>query len=292
MSVPTVSVICLCYNQSRFVREAISSVMQQTYSNIQLIVVDDASTDDSVSVVEACREQYPQIMFYPLQRNVGNCKAFNLGLAHAVGEYVIDLAADDVLHSDRVRKGVEALTQAGPDYGVHFTDADWIDAHGKRLYRHSDRFSHSSIPQGDVYKDLIERFFICSPTMMYRSETIRALGGYDESLAYEDFDFWIRSSRTYRYAYTPEVLVKKRVVKGSMSHKQFSFHSPQLRSTYRVCEKILLLNRTADERRALARRIRYEISVCVRLFALGLAVKYVRLYVRNAKRAGMNTFYL
>lgn len=281
MSIPTVSVICLCYNQSRFVREAISSVMHQTYSNIQLIVVDDASVDASVRVIEECRKQYPQILFFSLKRNVGNCKAFNFGLAHAIGEYIIDLAADDVLLPDRVRKGVDALSLTGPDYGVHFSDADWIDAHGKWLYRHSDRFPHRSIPQGDVYKDLIERFFICSPTMMYRGETIRGLGGYDESLAYEDFDFWIRSSRRYRYSYTPEVLVKKRVVKGSMSHRQFSFRNPQLHSTYRVCEKILSLNRTADEQRALARRIRYEISVCLRLLAFGLAVKYVRLYVRN-----------
>ncbi|HEU5145193.1 MAG TPA: glycosyltransferase [Chryseosolibacter sp.] len=278
-----VSVICLCYNQSQFVEEAITSVMQQTYPGIQLIVVDDASTDNSVSVIEECRKKYPQILFFPLKENVGNCRAFNFGLTQAVGEYIIDLAADDVLLPHRVSKGVEALSESGPDYGVHFTDADWIDRDGALLYRHSDRFPHNTIPQGDVYKHLIERFFICSPSMMYRGEVIRALGGYDETLAYEDFDFWIRSSRRYRYCYTPEVLVKKRVVTHSMSHKQFSLRSPQLESTYRVCEKILSLNRTADEQRALAKRIRYEISVCVRLFAFGLVVKYMRLYLRNAR---------
>ena len=281
---PLVSVICLCYNQSRFVKEAIYSVMHQTYPNVQLIVVDDASTDNSVTMIEECRTQYSQIVFLPLTQNVGNCKAFNIGLGHALGEYIIDLAADDVLLQDRVCRGVEVLSQAGAEYGVHFTDADWIASDGALLYRHSDRFPHNSIPQGDVYKELIERFFICSPTMMYRGEAIRSLGGYDESLAYEDFDFWIRSSRRYRYRYTPEVLVKKRVVKGSMSQKQFSFRSRQLRSTYRVCEKIMTLNRTRDEQRALAKRIRYEISVCVRLFAFPLALKYLVLYIKNLRR--------
>ncbi|MFZ6013653.1 MAG: glycosyl transferase, partial [Bacteroidota bacterium] len=102
-----------------------------------------------------------------------------------------------------------------------------------------------------------------------------------ESLYYEDFDFWIRSSRKYRYCYTPEILVKKRVVKDSMYHQQFRRLSPQLQSTLKVCEKILLLNRTGDERRALNKRIGYEIRVCLRLGAVSLALQYVKLFWRN-----------
>jgi len=282
MATPMVSVICLCYNQSPFVEEAILSVLGQTYDNIQLIVVDDKSTDDSVRVIEACRNKYPQVAFFPLPKNVGNCKAFNYALGHAEGEFIIDLAADDVLLPDRIRKGVDTLVKAGPKYGVHFTDAEWITESGTLLYRHSDRFPHESVPQGDVYRELIRRFFICSPTMMYRAATIRSLGGYDESLAYEDFDFWIRSSRDFYYAYTPEVLVRKRVVKNSMSHKQFSFRSTQLYSTYIVCEKIMALNRNKAEQEALAKRIRYEISVCIRLLSFPLVMKYLRLYLKNS----------
>ena len=281
MATPLVSVICLCYNQAQFVEEAIASVMQQNYSNIQLIVVDDASTDNSVSVIEACRKKYPDITFFPLVKNVGNCKAFNEALSYAEGDYIIDLAADDVLLPDRVTKGVEALVNAGPAYGVNFTDAEWMAEDGSFLYRHSDRFPHATVPQGDIYRELIQRFFICSPTMMYRAETVRSLGGYDESLTYEDFDFWIRSSRRYYYDYTPEVLVKKRVVRRSMSDKQFSFGSRQLYTTYRVCEKIMALNQNSEEQKALARRIRYEITVCIRLFAFRLMTRYLRLYIRN-----------
>lgn len=278
-----VSVICLCYNQSRFVEEAINSVLGQSYSNIQLIVVDDHSIDDSVSVIEACLNKYPQITFFPLPKNVGYCKAFNYALRHAEGEYIIDLAADDVLLPERIHKGVNSLIKAGPRYGVNFTDAEWITEGGSLLYRHSDRFPHEGVPQGDVYRELIQRFFICSPTMMYRTATIRSLDGYDESLAYEDFDFWIRSSRDFYYCYTPEVLVKKRIVKHSMSHKQFSFGSPQLYSTYRVCQKIMTLNRNKAEQEALAKRIRYEIGVCMRLFSLPLMMKYLSLYLGNSR---------
>src|SRR5688500_9747171 len=113
MSLPRVTIICLCYNQARFIREAILSVLSQTYFEIQFVVVDDASTDNSVSVIKECVALYPQINFIPLSKNSGNCKAFNLALLEAEGEFVIDLAADDVLLPDRVTCGVTALNKAG-----------------------------------------------------------------------------------------------------------------------------------------------------------------------------------
>ena len=279
-----VTVICVCFNQAPFVAEAILSVMRQTYQPVQLVVVDDGSNDDSVEAINECIDRYPQIIFLRLTENNGYCRAFNQALKHATGEYIIDFAADDVLLPDRIKEGITALTQAGERYGVHFSDADWISEDGSLVYRHSRRFPHHSIPQGDVYKDLVERFFICSPTMMFRRKVIDSLGGYDESLEYEDFDFWIRSSRSFMYCYTPEVLVKKRIVSNSMSQKQFKIFSPQLPSTFKVCEKILALNRTAAEQKALSRRILYEMRVSLRLLHIPLVWKYARLYLKNMRR--------
>ncbi|MEX2235516.1 MAG: glycosyltransferase family A protein, partial [Cyclobacteriaceae bacterium] len=172
MSLPRVTVICLCYNQERFVRDAIFSVLSQTYSEIQLLVVDDASTDNSASVIKECVASYPEINFISLSKNSGNCKAFNVALLEAEGEFVIDLAADDILLPDRVSRGVMALTHAGDRVGVNFTDADWIAEDGRQLYRHSEKFPQKTIPEGDIYKGLIERFFICSPTMMFKRSVI------------------------------------------------------------------------------------------------------------------------
>jgi glycosyltransferase involved in cell wall biosynthesis len=284
MSFPRVTVICLCYNQARFVNDAIRSVFTQTYENVELIIVDDASTDNSVKEITNTLKDHTEVKFIQLSANKGNCRAFNHALSFATGEYIIDLAADDILLKERITKGVVALNEAGDTFGVNFTDADWIDEDGTHVYKHSDRFPHHSIPTGEVYKPLIERFFICSPSMMFRRKVIDALGGYDELLAYEDFDFWIRSSRAFKYCYTPDVLVKKRIVKDSMSEKQFTRRSPQLRSTYRVCEKILDLNRSDDEKRALGKRIRYEMRLCLKLFDFSLALDYWRLYWRNRSR--------
>lgn len=284
MSGPLVTVICLCHNQARFVGEALESVRNQTWPSVQLIVVDDASTDDSAAVIRECLAGLPSTTFLQLPQNVGNCTAFNKALAFAEGDYIIDFAADDILLPDRIRVGVEALTAAGDKFGVNFTDANWMDEEGRHLYTHSSRFPHETIPQGDIYVHLIRRFFICSPTVMFRTHVIRELGGYDESLAYEDFDFWMRSSRIFKYCYTPQVLVQKRVVSGSMSEKQFKRFSPQLRSTFRICEKILEMNRSRDEQAALSERIKYEMRVAARFLDAPLLAKYASLWMRNRRK--------
>ena len=281
MDTPLVTVICLCYNQERFVREAIESVLNQTYANIELIVVDDASTDSSVEAIRDIIEKNSAIQVLSLEKNVGNCKAFNKAYALCKGEYIIDFAADDVLLPERIAKGIEALTSKGKPYGVNFSDAEWISESGTHLYNHSDRFPHHTIPEGDIYKDVIERFFICSPTVMFSRAVMAYLEGYDESLSYEDFDFWVRSSRKFCYCYTPEIMVKKRVVRKSMSEKQFALFSPQLNTTYKVMEKILMLNRNKAEQQALSKRIIYEFKLCLRLLRLSLALKYIALWLRN-----------
>src|SRR6187455_35784 len=105
MNGPLVSVICLCYNQASFVREAVLSVIHQTYRDIELIIIDDASTDNSVEVISDVLKSHPSIKFIPLKKNVGNCKAFNMGYRLSRGQYLIDLAADDVLLPARIERG-------------------------------------------------------------------------------------------------------------------------------------------------------------------------------------------
>lgn len=280
---PRVSVICLCYNHERFVQEAIESVLKQTYGNTRLIVVDDASTDNSVEVIKQLVSKHPSIEFLPLQQNQGNCKAFNKGLALAKGEYVIDLAADDLLFPSRIETGVHELQQSGKEYGVHFSDAELISETGTHLSFHSGRFPHATIPQGDIYKELIGRYFICPPTVMCTREVLNELNGYDESLTYEDFDFWIRSSRKFKYVYSPIVLVKKRITANAMANEQFNVFSKHSQSTFIVCEKILKLNKTQEENKALTGRIFYEIKLNLRLLNLKTVVNYFFLWLRNRK---------
>jgi glycosyltransferase involved in cell wall biosynthesis len=281
MTPPWVSIICLCYNHEKFVQEAIESVLHQTYPNIELIVVDDGSTDNSADVISKLVSNYPSVSFLRLEKNIGYCKTFNRALAQTRGDFIIDLAADDILLPERVAEGVNVFQQLGDEYGLNFTDAEIVNEEGKHLRFHSDRFPHDSIPQGDCYASLINRYFICSPTMMFSRKLIDALHGYDESLAYEDFDLWIRGSRLFKFHYTPKVLVKKRSVPNSMSKNQFTRKDKQRQSTFAVCQKILELNKTQAEQRALSERITYEIKQSLKLLDFRLALKYLALRNRN-----------
>jgi glycosyltransferase involved in cell wall biosynthesis len=274
VNTPQVSVICLCYNHSRFVEEAVQSVLHQTYTNVQLILVDDRSTDDSPAILQRIASARPEIKLIQLESNLGNCRAFNRGFAIATGAYIIDLSADDVLEPARVSRGVEVLESAGPETGVHFCDAQWIDEKGTRAGLHSDRYPHHTIPQGDVYAEVLRRYFINSPTMMSRRSVFDRLGGYDETLAYEDFDFWVRSSREFLYIYTPEVLVKRRRVAGSLGQTQFNRGSQQMVSTLRVLEKAFSLNREPAEHHAWKIRVRYEMRRAIQVGALSIARRY------------------
>lgn len=280
-SPPLVSVICLCYNHGRFVEETIQSVLQQTYHNIEIIVVDDASSDNSHEIIEQMVSDYPQITFIPLTKNMGNCKAFNIGLSACSGEYIIDLAADDVLCPGRVEAGVKALEEAGEGYGVTIANCEIIDEAGNFVKYHypvdPQGKSKAEVPQGDVFLEVIRRYFICPPTIMFKREVINRLGGYDENLTYEDFDFWIQSSRYFKYTYIDQVLVKKRVVKYSLGHKQFRVGSRHTRSTYLVCEKASKLIRSEVERAALKKRLYYELRVALRLLNFREALSYLRL---------------
>jgi glycosyltransferase involved in cell wall biosynthesis len=264
---PKVSVICLCYNHERFLVEALDSVYKQSYSNLEIIIVDDASTDSSQQVIGLWLQDKPLITFIPLQHNVGNCKAFNIGYAYATGDYVIDFATDDIMFLDRIEKQVSFFESLDISYGVVFTDSMYVDEEGNFLRYHYEYLFRKKllhqIPQGDVYRHVIDTYFISSPTMIVRKSVMDALGGYDETLAYEDFDFWIRSSRHYKYAYLPERLTKVRKVRDSLSTKLYSTRDQQVLSTLEISKKIHALNKSLDENIALVNRIKYEYRQCV-----------------------------
>jgi glycosyltransferase involved in cell wall biosynthesis len=277
MTSPLVTVICVCYNHARFIAEALDSVVNQTYPNIELIVIDDGSTDGSGRVIKKWMATHPDATLIMNGKNLGYCKTFNKAFQISKGTFYVDLSADDVLMPGRIEEGVNTLEKSGTDFGVTFADAQYMDEQGKPIRLHSESYPHATIPSGDIYKEVIQRYFICSPTMMFRKSVLDALHGYDESLAFEDFDFWIRASRNFKFIYSPEVLVKKREVPASMSTKQFEHSDPQRWSTLEVCKKIKLLNRNEEEVIALKKRIWYEVRISLRLFDFELAHSFWKL---------------
>ncbi|MBC3541263.1 glycosyltransferase family 2 protein [Rufibacter sediminis] len=262
MSTPLVSIICLCYNHAAFLRAALDSVLAQTYPNLEVLVVDDLSTDASVAIITDYVREHPQIRFIRHTQNQGNCASFNQALALSQGEFVIDFATDDVLHPERVTRQVAAFQQLPASYGVVYTDAELIDEQGVSLgFFYNRAVSGKLSPKpatGDVFAEVLGRYFICPPTMMIRRQVLDELQGYDPALAYEDFDFWVRSSRRWQYHFLDEVLCQRRMHPHSLSRKVYQQGDKQLASTVKVIRKARQLIRTGPEKEALLARIRYE----------------------------------
>lgn len=259
MQNPLVTIICTSFNHSNYVAAALNSVWNLEYSNIQLIIADDASTDNSQNVIRELTDG-KKCELVLNEKNLGLCKTFNKALKLAKGEYVIDLSADDILLANSVRIGISHLKQMGNSYGVFFADAIHIDENGDKQGAHltSSFFYLGVVPQGDIYKEILGKYFISPPSMVYRRSLLEELNGYNESLSYEDFDFWVRSSRITNYCYLPEVTVKKRIHLGSASNNQYIKNSEMLISTLGVCKTAFGLNNSKIEDFALVRRILFE----------------------------------
>jgi glycosyltransferase involved in cell wall biosynthesis len=283
---PLVTVICTCYNHERFLKESLDSVLNQTYHNIEIIVVDDASKDGSRTIIESYIKERSSLTAVFNEVNQGICASFNKGLALAKGKYIIDLATDDVMEPEKIEKQVQYFEKLDNTYAVVFTNARHIDETSRFLDLHFKPGEH--IPQGNIYKDVVMRFFLPGASIMVRRKVLEELGGYDESLAYEDFDFWVRSSRNYKYAYLDEPLIRHRILKGSLSTMFLKpKESAMLESTYKVCQKALWLNKSEEENAALCQRLYYEMKQAFLMENFHLTKKYF-LFIKST--GGKNIF--
>ncbi len=287
---PWVSIVCTCYNQQAYVEQALRSVVEQDYPNVELIVIDNGSVDESVASITAFIQQNPGVRLIRNLVNLGLNRAFNQGLALAEGRYIIDLSADDVLLPDRITKQVALFEQLAGPYAVVFSNAAYIDTTGREIDFHYpvDAAGHarSPVPSGNVFQSILDSYFICTPTMMMRRDVLIELGGYDETLAYEDFDFWVRSARLYHYAYVDEVLTLKRQCPDSMSAQVIFPDNNLLRSTLTVCYKAFDRCATANEYQALAKRIRTFIRKAFYAEQFDVALQFGEL-LRQIESPGM-----
>ena len=289
---PWVSVVCISFNHEDYVEEALRSVVEQTYPNVELIVIDNGSTDRSAERIERFAAQHSAVRFIKNSVNRGLNRAFNQGLAIAGGRYIIDLSADDVMLPNRIVRQADQFELLSGPYAVVFSNAAYIDKRGAETGVHYPVDTRgralAKVPSGDVFRAVLDSYFICTPTMMMRRDVLNELGGYDETLSYEDFDFWVRSSRLYYYAYVDEVLTLKRRLPNSLSAQVSLPGNQLLHSTLSVCHKAFDRCQTSDEYQTLANRIRTFIRKAFYAEQFGLAIQFGQL-LNQIERPGLTT---
>lgn len=191
-AIPAVSVIIPTYNRATLLYDAINSVFAQSYTNFELIVVDDGSTDNTDAIIKAFKEER---LIYVRQENKGRSAARNKALALARGRYIAFLDSDDLYLPDKLKRQVSYM-DAHPKIGMLYTSAQCIDEHGEQLKGHV----YLACAEGDIYKDIA--FFrpltITLPTVMVRREVFVNVGFFDDELhRFEDTDMWRRIAKKY-----------------------------------------------------------------------------------------------
>jgi glycosyltransferase involved in cell wall biosynthesis len=289
-NLPLVTIICLCYNHEQFIVESLNSVLNQNYQNIELIIADDFSTDNSKIIIKSWLNNHPEIHFISNETNLGNTKTFNKALQLAKGNYIIDLAADDILMPDCVEKQINTfLNSKQKKLGIVYGNAEVISENNNHIcfyYKvNNEKKVLNSPASGDIYLAILSQSsMICSVSSMAKREVLEQLNGYDENLAYEDLDLWIRTARNYNFEFIDAVLIQKRELESSMGnqfYKKFNSRTRKINhSSYLVIKKAIILNKTKSENKGLLKRLHYEMIKAYKTYDFILLLKYIPLEIR------------
>jgi len=208
MTAPAVSVIVTSYNYGRYVGAALASVRNQTVGDVECIVVDDGSTDNSIEVIESFLDD-TRFRLIRLE-NGGVSRARNVGLSAAHGRFVAFLDADDVWQPTKLERQLRRFT-ADPSLGVVFTRRTIIAGNGVR-----QPCADGMPPEGEIVGPLFRQNFVCFSSAIVTTEAITRVGGFDEQLGLAiDYDFWLRLASLYRVGVVDEPLVAYRIGHGA-----------------------------------------------------------------------------
>jgi glycosyltransferase involved in cell wall biosynthesis len=188
---PKVSVIMPSYNQGRFLEASIQSVLAQTYPNIEYILVDGASKDESIDIIKKYQSHFA---WWVSEKDKGHAEALNKGFAHATGDILAWLNSDDIYFPNAVAEAVRLL-QAHPEVGMVYGDADLIDDGGAPVGQFAAR-------QTDYRRMLRGSVHIPQATTFFRADVWRQVGPLDLSLFFSfDYDLWVRISKVSELLY-------------------------------------------------------------------------------------------
>jgi perosamine synthetase len=209
---PRVSVIIPTYNAAEMVGEAIESVLAQTYSDFEIVVIDDGSTDHTEGTVR----RFGDRVRYFKQENRGVSAARNAGIERSLGQYIAFLDSDDLWWPEKLAEEIP-LFDADPKLGLVY--CDWAVASGESVLQSS---YHKDLrpARGYVFDELVQRGFILTSGVVVRRECLSDVGNFDKSLSVaEDYDLWLRISYRWKVGLVDKCLFTKRRWNGSLSSR-------------------------------------------------------------------------
>jgi len=216
VSTKLVSVVVPVYNGQKYIRDTLVSILDQTYRNIECIVVDDGSTD---STTDICQEFSDRLLIFR-KANGGQSDALNYGWQRASGDYLCYLSADDLLHKNAIEVLLTDSEKASGDVVV-YPRYELIDSNGKKIKVFLTRFFDK--------KNIFEKFYCpVGPGAIFSRSLFESYGGWRTDLRQiPDFEFWLRLARSAKFICHDEVLSSFRVHDSSQTHAVSDFNKAE-----------------------------------------------------------------
>lgn len=208
---PKITVLMSAYNAETYIAEAIESVLNQTFTDFEFLIINDGSTDETEKTITCYKDN--RIRYYS-QENTGVSKALNIGLNMAEGKYIAKLDADDVCYPTRFQEQYDFM-ENNPDYVVCGSYADVIDENGNYIYT----FNKIASLNDDIQKEMIYKNSIIHSSSFYLRTAALSVGGYYEPIRqyFEDYMFFSKLITIGKAFNFKKALIKYRVTPGSIS---------------------------------------------------------------------------
>ena len=223
---PLVTLLCVCYNHAKYVEKALDSGLALDYPNLQLIITDDCSTDNSQQVIQNWIDRNEvNCIFLAHQQNMGLCATVNEALPLVSGKYLQPIPGDDFQYPEKLKKHM-AVLEADEEVALVCGNYCTVNEHGEimepRFFEENYQFPENTfkaILTGHANKGVV----VHSPTVLIRfSALMQYVGRYPEDILQEDFFAWLNISAKAKVAYVPEVLTAYRVLSTSLSQTLLS----------------------------------------------------------------------
>ncbi len=252
ISGPLISVVIPSYNHERFVQATIQSILEQTYENIELLIVDDCSPDDTskkiLEYASLCKSRFRRFEFIQNDHNHGLCYNLNQMLKLCNGEFYCVVASDDIFHKKKVELQVaDFCSHPSPEIAFSWTNGLYIDENSqfinennspRKLVEDSYGLETNTLTGAENYERIFAKgWHISTPSLMLRREATQSVGGYDESTTLEDIDICLKLLRRYNCRYLVQSLVYYRIHDGNfVTRHQETFKSDYVRILQREKE--------------------------------------------------------
>lgn len=208
---PTISVVMPVYNGEKYLKEAIESILNQSFKDFELILINDGSTDSSTEIVKSFNDQ--RIVFIDNGGNIGLSKSFNKGIALAKGTYIARMDADDIATPERLEKQLKYL-EANPEIDILGSAITIINEHGQNIGKASKPLTHEGIKWQSLFSTPL-----LHPTVMARAQILKNHTFNENLHNSEDYELWSRLlwKTETRFANLSEALLKYRVFPQSFT---------------------------------------------------------------------------